>query len=145
MDTQKIEYILKRSNITGCPIKAAPWLCDLLDGDNVRVNKDIIRFNRVGTDYRSLISIDLGNERVYRCGLVVNSILNKYDKASRQLTALLNGLQAYDTTNKEAKTGYKSYSDFRLVLTDSDKAKIDQVSDKLAAVIEYVKELEQRQ
>lgn len=145
MDTQKIEHILKRSNITGCPIKAAAWLCDLLDGDNVRVNKDIIRFNSIGTDYRSLISIDLGNERVYRCGLVVNSVFNKYDKASKQLATLLNGLQAYDTTSKEIKTGFKSYCDFRFALTDDDKKKIDQVSDRLAAIIEYVKELENKQ
>lgn len=144
MDTQKIEHILKRSNITGCPIKAAPWLCDLLNGDNVNVRKDI-HSRKVGSNYRSIISINLDNERAYRCELVVNSTVNKYDQVSRQLNSLLEGLRGYDTKNKEVRTGFKPCCDFRLVLTDDDKLKIDQVSDKLAAVIEYVKELETQQ
>ncbi|QLL77642.1 hypothetical protein GTO87_02915 [Ligilactobacillus saerimneri] len=144
MDTQKIEYILKRSNITGCPIKAAPWLCDLLSGDNVKVRKDI-HSREVGSNYRSIISISLDNKRAYRCELVVNSTVNKHDQVSRQLNSLLEGLRGYDTKNKEVRTGFKPHCDFRLVLTDDDKLKIDQVSDRLAAIIEYVKGLENKQ
>lgn len=78
-------------------------------------------------------------------------ILSTSDKAnipiSEMLCWLLDGLRRYDTTTPPAGNGFgiKGFNGGPAALSDNDKLKIDQVADKLAAIIEYVKELETQQ
>lgn len=81
----------------------------------------------------------------YECRLTTSDRSNI--PISEMLGWLLSGLRRYDTTTPPAGIGFsfKGFNGGPAYLTANDKAKIDQVSDRLAAVIEYVKELEQRQ
>ena len=78
-------------------------------------------------------------------------ILTTSDKAnipiSKMLGWLLDGLRRYDTTTPPDGNGFsfKGFNGGPAALSNKDKLKIDQVSDRLAAVIEYVKELENKQ
>lgn len=81
----------------------------------------------------------------YECKLITNDKANI--PISEMLGWLLSGLRRYDTTTPpiDSGFGFKGFNGGPAYLTANDKAKIDQVSDKLAAVIEYVKELEKQQ
>lgn len=81
----------------------------------------------------------------YECKLTTNDKANI--PISEMLSWLLDGLWRYDTTTPPAGIGFgfKGFNGGPAALSDNDKLKIDQVSDKLAAVIEYVKELEDKQ
>ena len=81
----------------------------------------------------------------YECKLITNDQANI--PVSEMLGWLLDGLRRYDTTTPPDGNGFsfKGFNGGPAALSNKDKLKIDQVSDKLAAVIEYVKELEDKQ
>ena len=81
----------------------------------------------------------------YECKLTTNDKANI--PVSEMLSWLLNGLRGYDTTTPPIGSGFsfKGFNGGPAALSNKDKLKIDQVSDKLAAIIEYVKGLENKQ
>ena len=141
---KRVQTVLNRWGFT--PV-AAVMLCRLLrvydwvavtthTKNGVNVANVIIRFLDQATGQYM---------KEYEC------ILSTSDKAnipiSEMLCWLLDGLRRYDTTTPPAGNGFgfKGFNGGPAALSDNDKLKIDQVADKLAAIIEYVKELETQQ
>lgn len=141
---KRVQTVLNRWGFTPA---AAVMLCRLLrvydwvavtthTKNGVNVANVIIRFLDQATGQYM---------KEYECRLTTSDRSNI--PISEMLSWLLDGLRRYDTTTPPAGIGFsfKGFNGGPAALSNKDKLKIDQVSDKLAAVIEYVKELETQQ